>query len=534
MRTPGKAYGAVHARRFTLSQCVRPLGPLVGGVVVQSRPSGGRTVCVGLLVFVSLVWMGTSAFGEDVSSSEQARSSSGNKPEPTSKPAAGQPDPNFSVFPFEDYTGELWIRSKLTGDWGGLRTDLDEKGVQFKLELLQFMQGNAHGGSSTNDATEYWGSTDYILKLDTNRMGLWPGGAITIRGETEFGHGINADVGSISPVNFDSLFPMPEDSGLTTLTEAWVLQALSKQVFVMAGKMDLSRLPGGNVFTSDPYGQFMNASLWQPAVSFAHVPYTAMAAGVGVTPTEWFSASTLVLDAYSTPTRAGFDTAFHTPNGMTLLESLTFDLKPFTKVEGHQRLNFSYSNRERLDLHDLQQAIIAGMPIPRSDRLNFPPDDMNPKGRLADLRRRLVNKTIGTVLDPEPRPDDWCFWYDFDQFLYTKPGDPNQGIGIFGKFGWSPDRTNMIQTFYNIGIGGKGMVPRRNRDSYGVGYYYLDFNDGLKFLGIQAEQGIEMYYNIEVTKWLHITPDLQVIINPGGSDAQDVSIVYGIRAQMSF
>jgi porin len=494
----------------------------------------GENPMVRLVVVIAVARLGVQVAGGDSDVLQQAAPGMDKKAQPTTRPAVGRPDPNFSVFPLEDYTGELWIRSKLLGDWAGLRTDLDEKGVQFKLELLQFMQGNAHGGKSTNDAFEYWGSADYILKLDTNRMGLWPGGAVTIRGETEFGHDINKQVGAVSPVNFDSLLPMPDDPGLTTLTEFWVLQALSKQVFVMAGKMDLSRLPGGNVFAGDPYTQFMNASLWQPVVSFAQVPYTAMAAGAGIMPTKWFNASTIVLDSYSTPTRTGFDTAFHTPNGMTLLEALTFDLKPFTKIEGHQRLNFSYSNRDRLDLHDLQQALIAGMSIPGFDRLYFPPDDLYPKGKLANLGRRLVNKTIGTLLEPEPRPDDWCFWYDFDQFLYTKPGDPNQGIGLFGRFGWSPDRTNMIQTFYNIGVGGKGMVPTRNRDSYGVGYYYLDFNDGLKFLGIQAEQGIEMYYNIEVTKWLHVTPDLQVIINPGGSDAHDVAIVYGIRAQMSF
>ena len=42
-----------------------------------------------------------------------------------------------------------------------------------------------------------------------------------------------------------------------------------------------------------------------------------------------------------------------------------------------------------------------------------------------------------------------------------------------------------------------------------------------------------MFYNIEVTPWLHITPDLQVIIDPGGSSDNDPAIVYGLRAQMS-
>ena len=54
------------------------------------------------------------------------------------------------------------------------------------------------------------------------------------------------------------------------------------------------------------------------------------------------------------------------------------------------------------------------------------------------------------------------------------------------------------------------------------------------FMGLSSEQGVELYYDIEVTPWLHITPDLQVIVDPGGSDARDVAIVCGIRTRMSF
>jgi len=46
---------------------------------------------------------------------------------------------------------------------------------------------------------------------------------------------------------------------------------------------------------------------------------------------------------------------------------------------------------------------------------------------------------------------------------------------------------------------------------------------------MHSEQAIEAYYNIKVTPWLEISPDFQIVVNPGGSDAQDVSLVYGLR-----
>jgi porin len=93
----------------------------------------------------------------------------------TSQPA---PPPFFRL----DYSGDLLHRPALTGDWGGARSALAEKGISLNVETLNYTQGNAHGGRSTNGAFRYGGSADYILQLDTARMGLWPGGYVKIRG----------------------------------------------------------------------------------------------------------------------------------------------------------------------------------------------------------------------------------------------------------------------------------------------------------------------------------------------------------------
>jgi porin len=85
-----------------------------------------------------------------------------------------------------------------------------------------------------------------------------------------------------------------------------------------------------------------------------------------------------------------------------------------------------------------------------------------------------------------------------------------------------------------MGLGGKGILPERDRDTFGLGYYYVDLSNDLpSFLGMHSEQGVEAYYNVEITPWLHVSPDLQIIVNPGGGD-NDVAVVYGLRMQMSF
>jgi carbohydrate-selective porin OprB len=39
----------------------------------------------------------------------------------------------------------------------------------------------------------------------------------------------------------------------------------------------------------------------------------------------------------------------------------------------------------------------------------------------------------------------------------------------------------------------------------------------------------------ELTPWFHITPDLQVIVNPGGGfQDREPALVYGLRTQINF
>jgi len=245
-----------------------------------------------------------------------------------------QPGEMPSLIPtLPDYSGDLATRKYLTGDWGGVRTDLAENGILFEFDVTQIMQGNAHGGRDTNNGFRYSGSTDYTLKLDTARMGLWPAGLITLHGETQFGQSIRKKTGAILPPNFDGLLPVPDDGGATTLSEFYL----------------------------------------------------------------------------------------------------------------------------------------------------------------------------------------------------------TQGFGFFGRFGMSTGEANPFEQFYSLGVGGKGIIPNRDKDTFGIGYYLANLSDDLPtFLNTSDEQGIEVFYNIEIVPWLHVTPDLQVIVRPGGGfQDRDVAIVYGLRMQMS-
>jgi porin len=77
----------------------------------------------------------------------------------------------------------------------------------------------------------------------------------------------------------------------------------------------------------------------------------------------------------------------------------------------------------------------------------------------------------------------------------------------------------------------------RKADTFGIGYFYVGVSDPLKSLApnlfpLQNENGVELYYNVQATRWCQITPDLQVL-DPFRERA-DSSLLFGLRAKIDF
>lgn len=423
------------------------------------------------------------------------------EPEAAAKPSAPR------------YGGSLWERPKLTGDWGGLRDELAEMGITLDVGLTQIHQGNAHGGASTNNAFRYSGSTDYTLTLDTEKLGLWKGGTILLNAETKWGDGIQNKVGSLLPLNFDAFKPGFGEGCMMTLSEYILFQSLfdGKLIFI-AGKLDGARAFDRNVFANDERTQFMNVALRNNPIIGFFAPYTTLGAGFVFNATDWLTTTVAVLDSDGSAKRTGFDTAFHGPANTTVVKEISAHVKPFG-LDGNQRVGVLLTNKD-MQHHQPVSPFRQTGPL------------------LYNLMGAKLFGKVAKLLPYETSSSNCGMYYSFDQYLYQEAEDPSQGVGLFGRFGWARQSVTPIAHFYSMGVGGKGVLPERDRDTFGVGYFYSDLSNDLPYW-FHSEQGIEAYYNIQVTPWLHISPDLQVIVNPGGTGEKDVAVVYGMRFQIS-
>jgi hypothetical protein len=64
----------------------------------------------------------------------------------------------------DNYSGDVWSRPGLTGDWGGLRNTLAKKGINLDVDLVHSVLGLNTGGSLRNqDSIRYpYGATRSI------------------------------------------------------------------------------------------------------------------------------------------------------------------------------------------------------------------------------------------------------------------------------------------------------------------------------------------------------------------------------------
>jgi len=445
-------------------------------------------------------------------------------------PASAQP-----VAVPDTWGGDFWSRPRLTGSWGGFRDELGKKGVVFDADLLLTPQGVLGGGRDTG--WEFWGNADYTLNVDTDKLGLWPGGFFKIYAGSTFGESLFNDSGALVPANTAWLVGEPNEPS-TTLLNATFMQFLSPKLGLLAGKIFTLDSDHGE-FAGNFRTQFMNTGLVFP-MSFALVPVSAYGGGVIALPWEGVVLSALVLDPSGTPENNDITEAFD--DGVSVVASGSVEVKPFGR-KGHQKAGFMWSDKTRFSLDQDPSNITRILLTERFPRLG------NPGPALERILRTFFPQLLVPTQRAQREDSTWAMFYGFDQYLWHPGGDTTRGIGVFFTFGASDGKANPIKYSYNMGIGGNGVVPGRPRDTFGVGWARTEFSDEfLPFLrqqlrlGLEREDAVEIFYNASITSWLNATLDLQIIepaltrklSSAGGLESMDTTVVAGLRLFMRF
>ena len=394
-----------------------------------------------------------------------------------------------------DYGGCIWCRSKLTGDWCGERTCWAQNGVTLDADETQFFFGVADGGLEQH--FKYGGHGDYVFNFDMDKLAGHQGLFIKLRAEHRYGETINEDTGAFIPATISPNLPVA-DSEDVYLTDVLFTQALSESFAVFAGK--LNTFDGDqNAFASGRgKDQFSNLALVANPALLRTIPYSTLATGFIVLKEMEPIFTFTVLNATDTTRTSGFEELF--ADGAALNAEVRLPTNFFC-MPGHQLFGAAWSSRDFVALGQDPRFVLPDVPI---------------------------NQQSGS----------WAFYWNCDQYVYVDPCNPKRGWGYFGRAGIADDEANPVESFLSAGIGGSSMLEGREADTFGVGYYWIGSSDEIgpilqtAFGPIGDGQGVELFYNAAVTKWFHLTPDLQVIM-PARENV-DTALVLGLRGKIDF
>jgi porin len=216
----------------------------------------------------------------------------------------------------------------------------------------------------------------------------------------------------------------------------------------------------------------------------------------------------MVLDTNNTPTTSGFESFFN--NGATIFANLTLPVK-FFGLPGHQGLSGSYST-----------------------------------GTYNDLQpTAYFDPNVGPVVTFGTVTDSWSVFYSADQAFYVDPCNPKRSWGVFTNIGTADNGPSPISFSANVGLSGFTPITTRPLDTFGIGYAFTRYSSPIRdlapvLLPIGNDQAVELFYNIAVTPWFHVTPDLQVVFPareqtlPPTPQSIDTALVLGLRAKIDF
>jgi porin len=140
-----------------------------------------------------------------------------------------------------------------------------------------------------------------------------------------------------------------------------------------------------------------------------------------------------------------------------------------------------------------------------------------------------------------------------DQMLYRVPGTDDQGVSAFVRAGGTPNDRNLINFYGDAGVVYKGLLSGRPDDKVGIATAYARVGENARELDADTatyggsyfpirggETMIELMYQAQLAKWWTLQPDLQYIIRPGGGVLNpDGSLrpnawVVGLRTSLNF
>ncbi len=384
-------------------------------------------------------------------------------------------------------------------------TALGDKGVTFPFTYVGEVLGNLSGGY--RQGAVYDGVGKAAVQLDLEKLVGWTGGSILVSGMYPHGASLTDkyvhDFNTLSNIDaYDS----------ARLYEAWFQQnfdgdRFSLRVGQLIADSEFCISNGCCLFINGGFGAI---PLLSKNVDAPVYPLAAPGVRLRFAPNDSFFAqfSTFVGNSGDQATSNRYNTQFFKGStGALLMGEIGYTLNPPPKAE---------------DAGGKKQ-VVADRALSGTYKL----------GGFYDTQ------TFDNLIGGGQERGEYAFYVIADQEVWHEPGDPDQGLRLFGRIGAAPADRSTVSFYFDAGINYQGLLPSRDKDIFGIGLSYTKIsNDLLDDNGAPVESHhetiLEVTYQAAITTWLAVQPDFQYIVNPGATGRQQNAVVAGFRLTVNF
>lgn len=379
---------------------------------------------------------------------------------------------------------EFWGRETLTGEWWGVRPELQRDGVDLQASLVYDLVANLDGGIRTGTDDPYLFNAQIELDLET-LLGL-EGAEFFALGQIAGGGDPSVDfVGDYQGVDNNAFV-----GSIGQLSQIWYRQRLfDDRMSVRLGKLDFL----ATFASPQTSASFLNNGLDYPAtldVSSPTFPNQAFGILLEGSPIEGLELKLGFYDGSNPP-------ALGAPPGGTggLGPATFFDNTAGYFVIGEARVSWNSDGRPG----------------------SFAAGGWGHTGEFTTFAGGTASGTNGAYAYVEQ-----AVWLADDK----SPDGP--GVSLFAIASVGEAATNPVRWSLSGGVSMQGPIPSRPHDEFGFGVAYARFTGEGSLFPNPGECAIEAFYSVQLTPWLSIQPDVQYVIDPGGNAVATENALVGI------
>ena len=391
-----------------------------------------------------------------------------------------------------------FIEETLTKDWAGVRAELNKLGITPVASYTAQLMGNPSGGISRGFT--YSGTLQSSIFWDLDKLIGIQGLGFHIDAAWSTGKSLSVDyVGNSFEVQSAYTAPGNGTNNLTLgqmyLQQKWFDSSLT----IAAG-----RLATGATFATMPvFNNYLNGGInaVPGALDTNDATFTNYPPGV-----QWGAQAIYNL----TP-------AFQVAAGL-------FNTNQSSADGGKGGLNFAFQQGNRGVFSVFQLSYF----------FNHAPEDDGLPGQYSFGGFYDSNRFTSLSNPNTTKSGTYSIYGMFQQMIYRDGGaGSDKGLTVWGSAVIAPKSiVNTMPYFVGAGLSYQGAIPRRDDDIASGGVIYGTFSRYIP--RTTAETVIELNYQVTLTNWLSITPDIQYVIRPNGSSAIKNAVVLGTQVAIVF